>query len=280
MVLRVGWRTYRRQFERTTRKVGEDPAIFATALETLAVKAFGDMVQTARLRLIRDRFIAGHDNCDLRRHLDSVPPETPIRDVVDRCRVWESHTDPIVRRMNKPTPDMAYPTYAVSDTDKDREVIKVAVVTGLRSDQNQLQDLLRRIVSAVERPAPTPEISDIEKLLLQLARVPPDGPAPVVAQCRQHWNRCCDLSSMDSADGNDSPKRQRQPPKQRPVRRDWSDVMCFSCGKMGHAATRCPDYNDPFPFLQTGWQKENTPWGFNMIPPRVATDRRQAANDD
>ena len=40
---------YRRQFERTTRTVGEDPAIFATALETLAVKVFGDMRQTARL---------------------------------------------------------------------------------------------------------------------------------------------------------------------------------------------------------------------------------------
>ena len=140
----------------------EDPTIFATALETLAVKAFGDMQQTARLRLIRDRFIAGHDNCDLLRHLDSVPLETPIRDVVDRCRVWESHADPIVRRTTKQTPDMTYLTYAVSDTDKDREVIKVAAVTGLRTYQNQLQDLLRRIVSAVERPAPTPEISDRE----------------------------------------------------------------------------------------------------------------------
>ena len=77
----------------TTRTVGEDSAIFATALETLAVKAFGDMGQTARLRLIRDRFIAGHSYCDMRRHLDSVSPETPIRDVVDRCRVWESHAD-------------------------------------------------------------------------------------------------------------------------------------------------------------------------------------------
>ena len=57
---------YRRQFEKTTRTVGEDPAIFATALETLAVKAFGDMGRTAQLRLIRDRFIAGHSNCDLR----------------------------------------------------------------------------------------------------------------------------------------------------------------------------------------------------------------------
>ena len=72
---------YRRQFEKTTRTVGEDPAIFATAIETLAVKAFGDMGRTAQLRLILDRFIAGHSNCDLRRHLDSVPPETPIRDI-------------------------------------------------------------------------------------------------------------------------------------------------------------------------------------------------------
>ena len=83
---------YRRQFERTTRTAGEDPSIFATALETLAVKAFGDMGQTARLWLIR--FIAGHSSCELQRHLDSVPPETRIRVVVDRCRIWESHADP------------------------------------------------------------------------------------------------------------------------------------------------------------------------------------------
>ena len=90
---------YRRQFEKTTRTAGEDPSIFATVLETLALKAFGDMGQIARLRLICDRFIAGHSSCELRRHLDSVPPETPIWDVVDRCRVWESQADPAVRRL-------------------------------------------------------------------------------------------------------------------------------------------------------------------------------------
>ena len=79
-------------YRRTIRTTGEDPANFATALEMLAVKAFGDMGQTARLRLIRDRFIAGHNSCDLRRHLDSAPPETPIRDVVDR----------VVDRLGKP----------------------------------------------------------------------------------------------------------------------------------------------------------------------------------
>ena len=41
--------------------------------------------------MIRDRFVIGHRDCDLRQHLHSVPPETPIRDIVDICRVWESH---------------------------------------------------------------------------------------------------------------------------------------------------------------------------------------------
>ena len=124
---------YQRQFVRTTKTVGEDPAIFATALETLAVKAFGDMGQTARLRLIRDQFIAGHSNCDLRRHLDSVSPETPIRDVVDRCRVWESHADPAVCRVSNPSPNPMYPTYAVGDADNNIETTRVAAVAGQRS---------------------------------------------------------------------------------------------------------------------------------------------------
>ena len=93
---------YRRQFENTTRMAGEDSSIFLIALETLAVKAFGDMGQMAWLRLIRDRFITGHNSCEMRRHLDSVSPETPIWNIVDRCRVWESHTDLDVRRASKP----------------------------------------------------------------------------------------------------------------------------------------------------------------------------------
>ena len=83
----------------------EDPSKFAIALETLAIKALGDMSPNARTRIICDRFIAGHPNSALQRHLDSVPAEAPIRDIVDRCRVWESHTDTDDRRVVKSTPE-------------------------------------------------------------------------------------------------------------------------------------------------------------------------------
>ena len=63
------------------------------------------MGHTARLRIIRDRFVAGHDSCALCRHLNSMPPETPIQDIVDRCRVRKSHDDTEARRFNKPGPE-------------------------------------------------------------------------------------------------------------------------------------------------------------------------------
>ena len=39
------------------------------------------MGPNARTRLIRDRFIDGHPNCDLWQHLDSVLPDIPIQDI-------------------------------------------------------------------------------------------------------------------------------------------------------------------------------------------------------
>ena len=73
-------------------------------------------------------------------------------------------------------------------------------------------------------------------------------------------------------------KRQWPPPQQRPARRDWTDMVCFSCGKSSHAATRCPNLDESFPFMQPGWRTEKTLGGFIMIPPRVAMDRRRAEN--
>ena len=116
--------------------------------------------------------------------MDSVSPETPIRDVVDRCCVWESHADPAVRRIGKPNPDPTYPTYAVGDADSNNEATKVAVVTGQRSGQRQLEDLLRRVISTAEHPTPKPEVSDVDKLLQQLV-VPAVVSPPVPTSLEQ-----------------------------------------------------------------------------------------------
>ena len=88
---------YKRQFERMTRPPGDDPAAFAIELETLARKTFVDVDATVRLQLVCDRFITGQEHRALRRHLDSVGPDTPISDIVDRCRVWESHEEKVAR---------------------------------------------------------------------------------------------------------------------------------------------------------------------------------------
>ena len=46
-----------------------------------------------------------------------MPPVTPIRDMVDRCLIWESHADPEVHRVSKPSPDPIYPAYVVGYSD-------------------------------------------------------------------------------------------------------------------------------------------------------------------
>ena len=178
---------YRREFDKTVRKPGEDPSNFAIALETLAVKAFGDMGQTARLRLIRDRFIASYGSCDLRLYLDCVPPDTPLRDIVDRCRVWESHTDPEVRRVSKPMPEPAYPTYVVEQSEYETEPVQVVTVNKPNSLVDQSEELLKKLLALltpiVSPPARAPELSPMDKLvqllLSETAKRKPVPPTPV-----------------------------------------------------------------------------------------------------
>ena len=71
-----------------------------------------------------------------------------------------------------------------------------------------------------------------------------------------------------------------QQPRQGSVRRDWNAIVCFSCGKASHSATRCPVLEESFPFMLPGWRAEKTPGGFIMISSRVAAERRRAENGD
>ena len=162
------------QFERNVRQNGEDPSKFAVALETLAVKAFGDIGLNTRTRLIHDRFNVNHPNCDLWRHLDRV----------------------------------------ISSTD---------------------------IECGRDMPAPT----NIETML-----------------------KCLHTGMLTQA------------PQQRPATalRDWSTVLCFSCGQYGHGVGRCPQLDIKFPFMLAGWSAEKIGDHYMMILPRLAAEQLRVGN--
>ena len=178
--------SYRREFDKTERKPGEDPANFGITLETLAVKAFGDMGQTARLRLIRDQFIAGHGSCELRRHLDCLPPDTPLRDIVDRCRVWESHSDSSGRRVNKPMPEPVYPAYVVKKSEHDPYPVRTVIVNKPERSVDDSNELLRKLVEILmpvatsTARAPEPSVRDklVQLLMEKVATRKPASLAP------------------------------------------------------------------------------------------------------
>ena len=65
-----------------------------------------------------------------------------------------------------------------------------------------------------------------------------------------------------------------------PMWQDWVTVVCFSCGKVGHGATRCPDLNEAFRFMLPGWKAKKVGGGYVMISPRVAAERRRPGNGD
>ena len=79
------------------------------------------------------RFVAGYDICALRRHLDSVPPETPIR---------ESHADTGARRIMKPGPERTLPVYTMDDLECVLADQMMAAVTAPPPGTNNLEVLI------------------------------------------------------------------------------------------------------------------------------------------
>ena len=103
----------------------------------------------------------------------------------DRCHVWESHADPEVRRISKPSLDPIYRAYVVGDSDNISETKRVAAVTRPKFGTDQLEDMLRRLLAAVATPAPVPapvsEGPTLEKLLQRLVAKTQSRPPPVVS---------------------------------------------------------------------------------------------------
>ena len=143
---------------------GEDPSMFAVELETLAMRAFGDLSSSARLHLVRDRFIAGQMECSLRRHLDSVEPGTPIWDMVDRCCVWESHTEDTDCWGARPIPNRPLPVYRIDDVGTESGPVSYSEY------QDMLGSLMQHLLPtpAVSPPRATPILLEHEQLIQRL----------------------------------------------------------------------------------------------------------------
>ena len=135
--------------------------MFAIELETLARRAFADVNTSVRLQLVRARSIAGQTECSLRRHLDSVGPDTPIWDIVDRCRVWERHAEDTDSWGGCHEPERPWAVYQVVDDSKP----KVA-----SEDSDVLEQIRRHLLPtpAVSPPKATPIPSDRELLIQRL----------------------------------------------------------------------------------------------------------------
>ena len=117
----------------------------------------------------------------------------------------------------------------------------------------------------VPPPARSPDLSPMDKLVqLLLSETAKREPAPPTLAEPPGLETLLQTYFAEQQ----SP---RQWPRFRQVRRNWSDVKCFSCGKTGHSATRCPTLDLTFPFILPGWA-EKTSTGYLMISPKMATD--------
>ena len=182
---------YKHQFERMTRPPGDDPAAFAIELETLARKAFVDVYATVRLQLVRDKFITGQEHRALHRHLDSVGPDTPISDIVDRCRVWESHEEKVARptaEHERTGPRFFFQvTHQISDENNGMSMESDKTSSEFEMLAQQLRERVQRLASE------NSETIDIENLLRLL--LPMDTEIDKTEQLRSEAERVDDRPS-------------------------------------------------------------------------------------
>ena len=157
---------YRRKFEQMTQPPGEDPAVFAIALETLARRAFADVDASVRVQLVCDKFIAGQRQCAFRRHLDSAGPDTPISSFVDKCRVWESHEEQNSRPGAECEPVNSRGVFQVREQGSDDHSGRQTEPDSNFSDFGNLANRLREMVQQPRMEGSGP--IDIGHLLRQL----------------------------------------------------------------------------------------------------------------
>ena len=191
---------YKRQFQRAFRRM--------IRRFLLTRRAFIDIDTSIQLQMVRDRFIDGQVECALRRHLDSMGLDTPMVDMVDCCRVWESYCDVEIE------------PWMSDDRRPARTVCQVSVderIPPALPETETLEDIIRRLLPTPALPPPQadPIPSDRDILIQRLMGMmcPPEPVAQersAVTELLLNWlpvgtvteeNAVSTNPSADSAEG-------------------------------------------------------------------------------
>ena len=256
---------YKRQFQRVVRRRGDDPSIFAIELEMLARRAFIDIDISIQLQMVRDRFIDGQVECALCRHLDSLEPDTPMSDIVDCCRVWESHCEVEIQpRMSEDR----RPARAIC------QVMEVEPAPATSTEMETVEDIIRKLLPALLPPQVVPIPSDLDVLIQQLmeAICPPTpvarerSAATELESLLLNWLPVGTVTEEDAASPDLSV--------------DFAEGF-FSCGGLTHMTDQCRTLDESCPCLPTGWQAEHIGDQFILGPrPPASPQGQQMGNTD
>ena len=119
-----------------------------------------DIDTSIQLQMVRDRFIDGQAECALRRHLDSLGPNTPMADIVDCCGKVT------VKWKVRMSVDRC-PARAICQITEDELAPAASPETG------NLEDIIRKLLPTPALPVPIPSDRDVLIQQLMGALCPP-----------------------------------------------------------------------------------------------------------
>ena len=226
-----------------------------------------DIDTTIQLQMVRDHFIDGQAECALRRHLDSLGPNTPMTDIVDCCRVWESHCEVEIHPW---TSADRRPARAIC------QVTEVEPAPATSTETETVEDIIRKLLPTPALPPlqAVPILSDRDVLIQQLMEaICPPTPVPQEQSAATdletlllNWLPVGTVTEEDAASPDPSTD---------------SAEGYFSCGGLTHKTDQCQTLDESFPFLTTGWQPEHIRDQFILGPgPPARPQGQQMGNAD
>ena len=195
--------------------------------------------------MVRNKFIADQQSCDLRHYLDGAAPEATIGDIVDSYHVWESHAEPIAIDNWRQNSVYSQPTLLRPPPATDSSA--------------QLQYRVGSMMPAVKE-SPRRAIHSSADIELLIRNVLEAVGARRNAMSQRLQNRESELWLRDMPLVGSVAKGKTSPPASQPAGGlpPLTDYLgdrgqCFTCGFHGHGVNRCSRLDRSFPYKMPGW---------------------------